>query len=248
MDFLIPSFTDIIDIFIVALILYQLMKVVKETGNWQVMLGLAILAIFYFASSLLGLKMMTSFLSSLKSLWLIALIVLFQPEFRSVITRLGTESNLLSIYKKNKKGKFDEVIEAISDLSAKQYGCILVFEKKQKLDSFIESGEKLDAVISAKLITSIFNKYSALHDGAAIIRGGKIDTVKVVLPLSKNHQYSKIHGTRHLAAIGITEQSDAFCLVVSEETGTISFAKSGLIYSNQSIAEISQRIHDEYSL
>jgi diadenylate cyclase len=136
------------------------------------------------------------------------------------------------------------LLNAISILSFRKIGALIVLENNRKLDHYVETGEIIDARISTKLILTIFNNKTILHDGAAIIRGERIWAVKVVLPLSENLEYTQKFGTRHLAAIGISEETDAFVIVVSEETGRISVAKNGEIFTALSLDELSQRIKD----
>ncbi len=132
-------------------------------------------------------------------------------------------------------------------MSFRKIGALIIIENKSKLDNSIESGEIIDAQISVKLLLTIFNNKTILHDGAVIVRNERLYAVKVVLPLSESVEYSQKLGTRHLAGVGVTENTDAFSIIVSEETGKISVAKNGVLYSGLSIDELSQRIKDETS-
>ena len=151
----------------------------------------------------------------------------------------------MSVFKDTKKKIYTLLLNAVSIMSFRKIGALIVIENNGKLDDYIESGETIDAQISTKLLLTIFNSKTILHDGAVIIRKERILAVKVVLPLSENIEYTQKFGTRHLASIGITEKSDAFAIVVSEETGRISVAKNGVISTDLTIDELSQRIKDE---
>ena len=245
MSFLIPKITDVIDILMVSFLLYRLIFLLKKTGGFQVILGFGLVLLLYFTASVLNLSMMTSFLKLLKDYWVIAFIIIFHPEIRNLFSRLLRNRDLMSVFKDTKKKIYTLLLNAISIMSFRKIGALIVIENNGKLDDYIESGETIDARISTKLLLTIFNNKTILHDGAVIIRKERILAVKVVLPLSENIEYTQKFGTRHLAAIGITEKSDAFAIVVSEETGKISVAKNGIISTNLTIDELSQRIKDE---
>ena len=245
MSFLIPKITDVIDILMVSFLLYRLIFLLKKTGGFQVILGFGLVLLLYFTASVLNLSMMTSFLKLLKDYWVIAFIIIFHPEIRNLFSRLVRNHDLMSVFKDTKKKIYTHLLNTVSIMSFRKIGALIVIENNGKLDDYIESGETIDAQISTKLLLTIFNSKTILHDGAVIIRKERILAVKVVLPLSENIEYSQKFGTRHLAAIGITEKSDAFAIVVSEETGRISVAKKGIISTDLTIDELSQRIKDE---
>ncbi|OQX70837.1 MAG: TIGR00159 family protein [Candidatus Cloacimonas sp. 4484_275] len=248
MSFLIPTITDIADILIVAFLLYRLFILSRRAGGAQILIGLGILILLFFLSSVLNLRMITSFLKILKDNWVLAFIILFQPEIRNFFARLAQNDSLSSIFKNVRKSVNAPLLNAISIMSLRKIGALIVIENKRNLNDLIEeSGEIIDAQISIKLLLTIFNDKTILHDGAVIIRKNRIYACKVVLPLSKNAKYAQQYGTRHLAAIGITEISDALAIVVSEESGKISVAKDGIITGDLTIDELSQRIKDETS-
>ncbi|MDY6914830.1 MAG: diadenylate cyclase CdaA [Candidatus Cloacimonadota bacterium] len=244
MSFLIPNITDIIDILMVAFIIYHVVILFRRTGGYQILLGLGIVLIMYFLATLMNLEMMTTFLRILKDYWVIVFIVIFHPEIRNIFRKAMSIKDVFSFFRGKKKTVNTPLLNAISILSFRKIGALIVLENNRKLDQYIESGEIIDAKISTKLILTIFNNKTILHDGAAIIRGERIWAVKVILPLSENIEYTKKFGTRHLAAIGITEETDAFVIVVSEESGRISVAKNGEITTGLSSDELSQRIKD----
>jgi len=245
MSFLVPKFIDIIDILVIAFLLYRLILLSKRTGGSQILLGLGVVILMYFLASVLHLEMMTSFLKVLKDYWVIAFVILFQPEIRGLFARIAQNHDFKSLFRSVKKSVYSPLLNAISILSFRKIGALIVIENNRKLNDVIESGELIDAQISIKLLLTIFNNKTILHDGAVIIRNNRILACKVVLPLSENIEYTQKLGTRHLAAIGITESTDAFTIVVSEETGNISATSKGEIFSNLSIDELSQKIKDE---
>lgn len=247
MDFLIPRITDVIDILLVAFLLYRLIILTKRTGGYQILIGLFLLLILFFLASLLNLRMITSFLGVLKDYWVIVFVIIFHPEIRSLILKLAGDRDLLKMFKTTSKYSYTPLLNAVSIMSYRNIGALIVIEKQRKLTELIESGEIIDAQISLKLLLTIFNQKTILHDGAVIIRQNRVYAAKVVLPLSENIEYTRKLGTRHLAAVGITENTDAFVIVVSEETGRISVAKEGELISNLSIDELAQRLKDETS-
>lgn len=245
MNFLIPQLSDIIDIIAVALILYFVIFLMKKTGGYQVLIGFALIFLLYLIASFLNLQMMSSFLKVLKDYWIIAFVILFQKEIRSFFSSLAENYNLRSLLKDTKKSVYSNLLNAVSMMAFRKIGALIVLENKQKLDDLISKGEVIDARISIRLLLTIFNNRTILHDGAVIIRNKRIYAVKVILPLSENFEYTQMYGTRHLAAIGISEITDALTVVVSEETGTISVTKNGVIERDITIEEVSQKIKDE---
>ena len=245
MSILIPRITDIIDILIVAYLLYRLILLLKKAGGFQILIGIVAALIIYFTASILNLNMVSSILKVFKDYWVIVFIILFQQEIRNLFARLAQSHNLKSLFRDAKKSVFSPLLNAVSIMSFRKIGALIVIENSRKLNDFIESGEIIDAQVSVKLLLTIFNNKTILHDGAVVIRNNRILAVKVVLPLSENVEYEQKLGTRHLAAVGITEGTDAFVIVVSEETGRISVARSGELFPGLSIDELSQRIKDE---
>lgn len=244
MQFLVPGITDLIDILIVWAILYRLILLAKKVGGYQILIGLALLIGFFFVASLLNLEMILSVIGILKDYWLLVIIILFQPELRNILAKIS-HTNLFTPFQRiPKRSIYAPLTNAIDTMSFLKKGAIIVIENKIKLNKFIETGEKIDAVLSSKLITSIFDKNSILHDGAVLIRKDRIVAVKVVLPLSQNIDYRRQFGTRHLAAVGITEESDALSIVVSEETGRISVAANGVIQTGVNVELVAQMIAD----
>ena len=227
---------DILDILIVAFLIYQLITIVRGTRSAQMVLGLVVLGMVYFMASILDLATLQWLLKTfLGSLFLIVVIV-FQQDIRRALTRVGK-----SPFQKNLDiaGKdLDEIIRAVFYLSKRRIGALIVIERETGLREFVESGFKLNANLSKELLISIFMPVSPLHDGGVIIYKGQIQTAGCILPLSQNPYINKRFGTRHRAAIGISEETDAVVIVVSEETQEISLVQQGALTA----------MHDEMTL
>ena len=224
---------DVLDIAITTYIFYLILEFIKETRAQQLIRGLLILVVAYFLSGFFNLHMIHWFLGGAFTIGLFALVVLFQPELRRGLevigrTRLGA-SRLRETDKASAKRITDEISDVIEIFSTEHIGALIVFEREITLEDIAETGTILNAEISEQLLGNIFYEGSPHHDGAVIIRGDKIYAAGCVLPLTENNNLNKSLGTRHRAGIGITENSDALSLIVSEETGIISIAENGKI-------------------
>ena len=245
MEFLIPRFQDIVDILIIAFHIYQALLIVRKSGGYQVLWGLLFVVILYILAVVFNLNMVGSLLSAIRNYWFIAVVIIFQPELRSILARLNLPRELSKAFNKQEKSSlYAPLIDAVSSMSFRKIGALIVLENKRKLNEFIYSGEPLDAAVSMRLILTIFNPKSVLHDGAIIIRDQRIMAAKVVLPLSQKPEYMHKFGTRHLAGIGITEISDAIAIIVSEQTGQVSVARSGKIQTDVAFEELLQILTD----
>lgn len=245
MSFLIPRFSDVVDIIVIAFLIYQALLIVRKSGANQVLWGLLFLFTLYFLALVFNLKMLGSVLSVVRNYWILALVILFQPELRSVLARLNLSKELGLAFKKKESGQqYTALIDAVSSMSFRKIGALIVLENKRRLNEYISSGEQIESNISTRLILTIFNTRSILHDGAIIIRGDRIMAAKVVLPLSKKAEYVHKFGTRHLAGIGISELTDAIAIIVSEQTGQISVAHGGKIQVKVAFEELVQIISD----
>ena len=222
---------DVIDILIVAIAFYYIGKYMIETKAWQSLKVVLALIILTPVSALLQLNTVNFILRNLIQVGAIAVIIVFQPELRSFLDRLGRGTALRKMLNPGiiiEKDRIEAIVSAVSDMAAESTGALIVFEKQKKLDSVIKvTGTVLDAEISQGLLENIFVKNTPLHDGAVVIKNEKIAYAQSILPLSENAAISTELGTRHRAAIGVTEKSDAIAVVVSEETGKISYAKDG---------------------
>ncbi len=221
----------IIDIAIIALVFYKLLGLIKETRAEQLVKGFIIILVISKLSEWAKLYAINYILQSTFTIGLIALVIIFQPELRKALEHLGRSQWLLS---NNKKGSVEEqtraineIVDAVSVMSRKKIGALIVVERLIGINDIIETGTTLDAQISADLLMNVFYPKSPLHDGAVIIKNNRLMAAGCLLPLSSNKYISKELGTRHRAAMGMTESSDALIVIVSEETGAISMAVEG---------------------
>ncbi len=222
---------DIIDILIVAVAIYKIYILIKETRAEQLMKG--VLAIFFFSilSELLDLYTVSWILQKAMTAGFVLIIVVFQPELRKMLEYIGTtnifKKSFVDMQLEMIKNTVQEVTRATASLSRQKIGALIVFEKRTGLNEVIETGTLLNSDISSELLINIFIPNTPLHDGAVIIREDKIKAAACFLPMSENQSISKELGTRHRAALGISEKSDCLAVIVSEETGTISIAEKG---------------------
>ncbi|MBP7792437.1 MAG: diadenylate cyclase CdaA [Candidatus Goldbacteria bacterium] len=219
---------DIVDIIIVTIILYNIFIIIKETRAMQMLQGLLIILFLIVLSRILDLYLLSWLLTGLTAIWIIAFVIVFQPELRRTLVELGQNRLFKYIFKEHVQ-LYRELKEAAEILCKKKIGALIVIERDINLKSFIETGIKLDAETTSELLISIFNPKSPIHDGAVIIREGRIAAAACVLPLSQKEDIDKKYGMRHRAAIGISEETDAVTIIVSEERKTISLAISGKI-------------------
>ena len=226
----IPKFTptDVIDILVVAFLIYQFLLIIRGRRAAHVLVGLCILAAIYGVAVWAKLEVLRTILATLAPFTAIALIVMFQSELRRMLARLGRRP-FLGISQLEHREVTQEILLAISHLAQKKIGALIVVERKIGLRTFVESGVNLDAAISRDLLCAIFHPGGALHDGAVIIQGDRIASAACFVPLTTNPLLIAELGTRHRAALGITEESDCFSVIVSEETGRISIAAFGEI-------------------
>lgn len=236
-------FLALIDISIISFLFYKLYQILSQTKAVQVLKGLSFFVILYLISKVLQLETFSWILNQIANVLVIAIIVIFQPELRRVLTKLGQSDWLSHIIKKDPKD-INKIIKAIQNFSMLQIGALIVFERKVGLKNIIESGTPLNAQISTSLLLSIFNTKSPLHDGAVVIRNNIITAAGCFLPLSESSIVKKEFGTRHRAALGITEESDAIAVVVSEETGTISLSYDGKLFTNYEINDLEIKLLD----
>ena len=222
---------DVVDILLVAAVFYLLFNLAQGTQAVQLLRGMVLVILFAFlVSRILPFRGFSWLIQTALPALLIAIPVIFQPELRRALERLGRTGSLLGF--RQQEGVVDRVIDEVARaahrMSSQRHGALIVFERETGLREFIETGVPLDAEVQAELLRSIFHPNTALHDKAVVIRDGRIVAASVMLPATQNPQYSGL-GTRHRAAIGLTEESDALVVVVSEETGIISVAYNGRI-------------------
>jgi diadenylate cyclase len=238
---------DAVDLLIVAAIIYRVFVMFRGTRATQLLAGVGLLMGTTILARRLGLAGTGWILENLSSFWLIALIVLFQPELRRALAQIGQAGLLRGIFGTTRAARthaVDDVSKATALLASRRVGALIVFERKNGLAHYAELGVAVDGLVSAELLGSIFLPYSPLHDGAVIIRGTRIVAAGCFLPLSRNMQLGRSLGTRHRAALGITEETDAVALVASEETGAISLAAEGQIEPSVSGEALRRRLAD----
>ena len=243
------GFNDVLDILITAFIIYKLLGFIRETRAQQLVKGLAIVVAAYFISGFLELHVISWILRRGFTLGLFALIVLFQPELRRALERIGRRwfgTRFSSdVDKDEAKRVIDEILNSVTDFSETRTGALLVFERLTPLEDIAETGTHVDAEVTAKLLENIFYKGSPLHDGATIIRGARVRAAGCVLPLSQSAEIGSV-GTRHRAGLGVSEWSDALVIIVSEETGIISIAEDGKLRRYLDRKEVEKQLLNLY--
>ncbi len=237
--------TDVLDILVVSFIIYNLIKIIRETRAEQLVKGILVIVLAFVVSGIFNLKMLNTLFTSFFQFSVLAVLIVFQPELRRALEQIGRSK--IGKYWNNisQSGKAEEeqtkqikkgikcVVEAANSFQKTKTGALIVFERQTRLGDIIDTGTIIDAEPSAAMIGNIFFNKAPLHDGAMIIRDGKIHAAGCILPLTKNNNSVSIDlGTRHRAALGISENSDAVIVIVSEETGTISIAVNGIITRN----------------
>ncbi len=242
---------DAVDILVVSVVLYRVFVMFKETRAVQMLLGLGGLMVASFVARRFELYSTSWLLENFWSFWVLALIVLFQPELRRALAQLG-QSRLFQgvalVAREQRSHLFDDLVKAADALAAKRIGALVVLERSTGLRNYAELGVPLDALVSADLLVSLFLPYSPLHDGAVFIRGNRVAAAGCFLPLSRNTQLARAMGTRHRAALGLAEETDAVVLVVSEETGRISLAVGGNMESPLDRDVLRRRLVELFSL
>jgi len=250
---------NIIDILLVGLILFQLYRLLKGSLAFNMLIGLITIYIFWLIVKYFKMPLLEWTLNEFTKVGFIAILIVFQQEIRKFLLIVGKRSFLAekkSIFRflpwnwkieKTFHTSFEEIVEACEYLAQKRQGAIIVFPKTSEMKFIGTSGEQIDSHISKRLLMSIFNKYSPLHDGAVIIASSRIKSVNVVLPVSDNPDIQNKYGLRHLSAIGITEQTDAIVLVVSEEKGTIALAKEGKLIEGMNHQQIIYFLNREFA-
>lgn len=241
---------DVIDVVVIAFAIYKLIMLVKETRAEQLLKGFIGILIIYRVASALNLYTVTWVINNLLTVGAILIIVVFQPELRRAFEKLGTSNRLLSFNKiKNEQTqmKTDELTSAVASLSRQKIGALIVIENKVGLSDIAESGTYINGLISSELLINMFFPNSPLHDGAVLIKDNKIVAAGCFLPLTSDSTLSKELGTRHRAAIGISEKSDAFVIVVSEETGIISIVQDGVISRYMDNDSLKDRLFDLFN-
>jgi diadenylate cyclase len=233
-----PGWRDVLEIVLVAYALYRVLRLFHGTRTLQIVTGLGILLAVYAAAWFLRLEMITFLLGFVFQYGAIALLVLFAPELRAGLAHLG-QARFARVFRQMEQREVaEEIVEAVERLSRSGIGAIIAIEREVPLDQWAESGSQLEAKVSADLLLTIFTPYSPLHDGAVIIRGDLIIAAGCILPLSQKPLADRALGTRHRAALGLSDESDALVIVVSEERSTVSVAERGRLWLDLTTAEL----------
>ncbi len=218
---------DVIDVLIVSYLLYRLFALMRGTRAVHMFFGLIILFVLSVLAQWINFIALNWIISSLKTVWVIAFVIIFQPELRRALASMGQHRFFRRFFKVEETGLIPEIIKACSRLAEKGLGALIVLEKDMGLRTYVETGTKIDAKVSAELLETLFTPPSPLHDGAVIVQNDRVAAAGCILPLTQDRRLSATLGTRHRAAIGLSEETDAIVLVVSEETRTIAYAQGG---------------------
>ncbi|RKY61658.1 MAG: TIGR00159 family protein [Candidatus Latescibacterota bacterium] len=229
LGFISVGLLDILDIALVAFIFYYLFTIIRGTYAAQMLVGLLFLLLASGVAQLVRMEALSWLVAKVQTVWVIAFVILFQPELRRVLLHLGQNRLVRMFYRGGQVRVLDEVVKAASALSERGYGALIVLARNTGLAPVIETGIPLRAEVSAPLLVSIFTPRSPLHDGAVVIQDMMVEAAKCILPLSENPNIDPSLGTRHRAALGLSEVSDAVVVVVSEETQAISLASGGVL-------------------
>ena len=227
LQFFLPGPVDLLQIFIVAFLLYRILLIIQRTKAMQILLGLLVLAAAYLVSQVLRLTLIEYILESVFSYGVIAALVVFQPELRTALSRLGRSRLIRMVNPMQESQLIDEIVHGVGELSRRKMGAIIAIEQEVGLDEYGQTGSRENARVSSEMLRTIFTPGSPLHDGAVIVVGDEIRAAGAILPLTQYAVADKSLGTRHRAAIGLSEETDALVIVVSEETARVSVAQHG---------------------
>jgi diadenylate cyclase len=235
---------DLFDVLIVGFFFYRFLLVLRGARSLQLLIGLVFFFMIGLVAFWLQLSMVTWFISNIATVGIIVIVVILQPELRRAFARFGQNRFLRMLLRSESKGAVDDIIRAVEKLSDMHYGALIVLENNVRLTNIVDSGKMLNATVSQEILQSIFTPYTPLHDGAVIIKGDQVIAASCTLPLSQNPAYHRLHGMRHKAAVGATEETDAFAIIISEETGQISYASKGRLYRDIRLQELKSIIQE----
>lgn len=239
---------DFLDLFLVWLVVYRVLLLIKKSGAVQILSGLGILAIAYMLSIWLELITFNYILEKFFSNLFVIVVILFQGEIRRALAQIGSNPFLSGTGRVEESHMIEELAKGLMGCAQRGIGALVVIEREISLDYFIEEGVPLNAEVTSELIQSIFHPEAPLHDGAVLIRGNRIVSAGCFLPLSKNPALDKNLGTRHRAAVGLTEETDAHVFVVSEENRSVGEAQSGILHMDMDHLSLRQSLYELYGL
>ena len=240
LGFLTVTLIDLIDIILVTWVFYKVYQYFKDTRAGQMLIGLVILLISSFIFNSFGLSAMSWLVNQFQTVWVVAFVILFQPEIRRLLIYIGQTRFFQRIFRMGTSRSLEAIVDASLQLSDKKWGALIVIQRETGLRSYKEAGIQLKAEVSSPLLMSIFNPDSPMHDGAVILQNTLLEAAGCILPLTESQMILPEMGTRHRAALGITEESDAIVVVISEERGTIITAENGR-FTNMDIDEMKLR-------
>ena len=250
-------FLDVIDIFLVALLLYQLYMLIRGTVAFNISLAIASIYIFWWVVRALKMELLSNILGSVLGVGVIALIIVFQQEIRRFLIYMGTrymDGNRISFdkilnirFESKSQLKIRSILKAVMQFSQEKTGALIVIKKKSNMDMYAQTGDILNAETSSRLFVSIFNKTSPLHDGAVIVENDKIKAARVILPVTEKIDLPPEYGLRHRAGLGISEVTDSLVIIVSEETGQISISENGILQKNISSKILKEKLEADFS-
>jgi len=232
LGFLASHWRDILDVFLLSSIFYYLFRFIRGTRAAQMFVGLLLLLFLSLIAGALQLNGLNWLISSLKTVWVLAFLILFQPELRKALTSLGGGKLFSSFTRTQEISILGELVRAVESMAEKHIGALIVIERTVGLKNIVETGTPLEAKVSAELLATLFTPPSPLHDGAVVINGDRVLAAGCILPLSQNPHLAYALGTRHRAGLGMSEESDSLVVVVSEESGKISIAEGGRLIPN----------------
>lgn len=238
LEFLLPGTLDVIQILIVAVGLYYVLRLLARTRAIQMLVGLLVLGAFYYMARILGMELIESIMRNIFQYGTIAALIVFQPELRSALARLGQNRMVRFLGRLEKREVVEELVEAVERLSRAKIGAIIAVQRDMGLEEYTETGTNIQARVSADLIVSLFSPYGPLHDGAVLVQEDSIIAAGVILPLTQFPVADRTLGTRHRAALGLSEETDALVIVVSEETSQISLARRGSLERDVSVERL----------
>lgn len=229
-DFSAEVIVDVIDVLLVAYLLYRLFSLMRGTRAASMAFGLIALFMFSVIAQWFNLIAVNWLVSSLRTVWVIAFVIIFQPELRRALANVGQNRFLGRFVRVSEIGVIPQIVRATQQLADKRVGALIVLEKDMGLKHYAETGTAVDAKVTAELLGTIFTPPSPLHDGAVIVQNDRVVAAGCILPLTQDQRVSQALGTRHRAALGLSEETDAIIIVVSEETGTIGYAEGGKLH------------------